>query len=311
MPRVLISDYVHPVLICGLTSQGYEVLYAPEIEQPQLLEWIGGYDGIVVNTKVVVDPQLLEHASHLKWVARLGSGLDTINQQACADRDIRVISTPQANANAVAEHVFGMLLSLLRNIVVADHEVRQGIWNREGNRGQELSGRTVGIIGFGNNGGAFGRKFAGWNVRVLAYDKYKSDYTGDLDFVTESDLDTVLQEAEVLSLHVPLTAETHYMVNSDFLARCRPGCILINSSRGKVVQTSALLEALESGLLGGACLDVLENEKFDTYHDSERLVYSRLTQLPNVVCTPHIAGWTIESKMRIANQIVEEVSGLV
>jgi D-3-phosphoglycerate dehydrogenase len=307
---VLITDYVHPLLITGLEKQGYFVHYAPEIERPQVLDWIPGCTGIVVNTKVVVDAALLEGSVDLKWVARLGSGLDTIDLDACKVTGISVISTPQANANAVAEHAFGMLLALMRNIVTADREVRLGQWYREKNRGQELKGRTIGIIGFGNNGSAFASKFAGWNVRVLAHDKYKTGFASQLTFVTESTLEEVLDGSDVLSLHVPLTEETNYLVDADFLTRCRSGVILINSSRGRVVRMTALLNALRSGHIGGACLDVFENEKPGTYTAEEQEMYAELATFDNVVHTPHIAGWTFESKRRIAEQIVQEVAWL-
>jgi D-3-phosphoglycerate dehydrogenase len=308
--KALICDYTHPVLITGLQQAGYTVTYAPEIERDELLQWLSVYHGIVINTKTVADNELIEKASSLKWIARLGSGLDIIDLKAAASQSIHVINTPQANANAVAEHVFGMLLSLLRNIPRADRQVREGTWNREQNRGIELKGRTVGIMGFGNNGAAFAEKFAGWDVRVLAYDKYKTHYAQQLPFVLETDLEHLLSESEILSLHLPLTDETRFLVDRDFLKKCKEGVILLNSSRGKIVRTSALVEALESGMVGGACLDVLENEKPASYSNAEAEMYGRLASSDRVILTPHIAGWTVESKERIALQIVKEVSEL-
>jgi D-3-phosphoglycerate dehydrogenase len=310
MQRVLVTDYVHPHLIRGLGERGYFVHYAPEIEREQVLEWVPECAGIVVNTKVVVDQALLERASDLKWVARLGSGLDTIDQDICAEKDVVVISTPEANANAVAEHAFGMLLALIRNILTADRQVRNGDWYREENRGSELGGKTIGIIGFGNNGSAFASRFAGWGVRILAYDKYKTHYADHLPFVTECTLTEVLTGSDVVSLHVPLTDETVSLVGADFLARCRSGVIMINSSRGKVVDMTALLDGLRSGHIGGACMDVFENEKPWTYNSEEKARYAELAGFRNVVLTPHIAGWTFESKWRIAAQIVNEVGKL-
>ena len=307
MPRVLITDYVHPILITGLRDLGYFVHYIPEIEREQVLDWIHNCAGIVINTKTVADADLIVAAQALKWIARLGSGLDIIDLHAAQSRGIIVISTPQANANAVAEHVFGMLLCLMRNIAIADGEVRQGLWNREKNRGRELRGKTVGVIGFGHTGSAFASKFEGWDVRVMAYDKYKTHYTGNSFFIHESTLQEVLSSSDIISLHLPLTAETRQMVDPSFLSRCKPGAILLNSSRGKVLNTAALLEALQSGHVSGACLDVFENEKPDTYSRAEKVLYKTLASMDNVILTPHVAGWTFESKRRIAEQVVLEV----
>jgi D-3-phosphoglycerate dehydrogenase len=221
-----------------------------------------------------------------------------------------VINTPQANANAVAEHIFGMLLGLLRNILIADTEVRKGIWNREKNRGTELRGKTVGIIGYGNNGSAFASKFSGWGVTVLAYDKYKTGFAEGSAFIREVTLEKLLEKSEIVSLHVPLTQETRQMVDAQFLSQCKSGAILINSSRGRVVNTNALIAALESGWISGACLDVFENERPETYDRVEAQMYATLAGFPNVVLTPHIAGWTFESKLQIAGQILHEVSRL-
>ncbi len=308
MQRVLIADYVHPILITGLRGLGYFVNYAPEIERRQVIEWIQHCAGIVINTKTVADAELIAAAQELKWIARLGSGLDIIDLNAAGTRNITVINTPQANANAVAEHVFGMLLSLMRNISVADREMRDGLWNREKNRGSELSGKTVGIIGFGHTGSAFASKFAGWNVKVIAYDKYKTNYCSGQSFIHEATLEEVLSSSDVISLHLPLTAETKQMVNTLFLNQCKAGAILLNSSRGKIVDTVALLNALQSGRIRGACLDVFENEKPDTYTSDEKQHYVTLASMEQVILTPHIAGWTFESKQRIAEQVVLEVS---
>lgn len=310
MKQVLITDYVHPVLITGLRKQGYLVHYAPEIERAQVLEWIPLYTGLVINTKTVADAALIEAAKNLKWIARLGSGLDIIDLPTAQARNITVINTPQANANAVAEHVFGMLLCLMRNIAVADREVRVELWNREKNRGSELSGKVVGIIGFGNTGSAFASKFKGWNVGVLAFDKYKSEYASGSPFIRETTLNDLLAHSDIISIHLPLTVETSQMVNAAFLSACKPGVIIINSARGKIVDTSSLADAMDSGQVSGACLDVLENEKPDNYTSDERECYQRLFTMHNVILTPHIAGWTFESKRKISEQVVAEVGRL-
>jgi D-3-phosphoglycerate dehydrogenase len=311
MQHVLVTDYVHPLLITGLRGLGYFVHYAPEIERRQVLDWIHNSTGLVINTKTVADAEMIACAKELKWIARLGSGLDIIDLDAARARNIVVMNTPQANANAVAEHVFGMLLSLLQNICVADSEMRDGYWNREKNRGTELGGKTVGIIGYGHTGSAFASKFAGWNVNVIAYDKYKANYvSADEPFIHESTLEEVLTLSDILSLHLPLTSETRQLVNASFLSQCKPGIILLSSSRGRIVDTTALLDALQSGGVGGACLDVFENEKPGTFTSDETERYHSLASMDNVILTPHISGWTFESKQRIAKQVVQEVSKL-
>lgn len=308
MRRVLITDYVHPLLITGLRRLGYTVQYMPEIERPEVLEWIDGFTGIVINTRTVADRMLMECDPALLWIARLGSGLDIVDLDAARDRGIVVINTPEANATAVAEHVFGMLLSLLRNICAAHREMHEGLWLRERNRGVELGGRTVGIIGFGNTGSAFASKFSGWNVTVLAYDKYKSAYATYLPYVQEcASIDEVIAQSDIVSLHLPLTPETYHLVNAQFISCCKPGAILINSARGKIMDTGAVVEALAEGQLKGACLDVFENEKPASFSEKERECFDRLMMMDNVVLTPHIAGWTFESRERIARRVLELV----
>ena len=306
MNHVLITDYVHPVLITGLRERGYFPHYAPEIERKEVLEWITHCTGLVINTKTVADAEMIEAAPALRWIGRLGSGLDIIDLIAAKQKQIKVLNTPQANANAVAEHVMGMLLGLLRNIPRADQEVRAGLWNREKNRGVELKGKTIGIIGYGHTGSAFASKFAGWDVKIVAYDKYKTGYARDVSFVKESTLEEVMA-SDIISIHLPLTAETRYMINAAFLSGCRHGVILLNSSRGKILDTAALLDALRSGHVAGACLDVLENEKPDSYSEDEQGIYSALAGMEHVILTPHIAGWTVESKRQISEEILRQL----
>lgn len=307
MNKVLITDYVHHELITGLRNRGVHVIYAPEVPYGKVFDWIADCTAIIVNTRTPVGKDLLDAAPGLRFIGRLGVGLDIFDLEEAERRGIRVIATPGANANAVGEHMVGMLLCLLRNINRADRSIRQGHWIRERYRGPELKGKTIGIIGFGNTGSAFASKFAGWQTKVLAYDKYKERYSGDFRFVQEVDLETVLRESDVISLHVPLTDETRYMVDEGFLSKCRRGVILLNGSRGKVVDTVALIKALEEGRVGGACLDVLENEHPWQYSPEEKEIYGRLYQLNNVVLTPHIAGWTHSSKLNIAGDLLAKI----
>lgn len=305
-PRVLITDDVHPYLIEGLSALGYAVEYQPLISFEDTMQQITPYVGLVVNSKIRVDDLLLDQAPHLIWVGRLGSGLDIFDLPACARRGVAVINSPEGNANAVAEQALGMLLALQNNLLRADREVRQFTWQREANRGVELAGKRIGIYGFGNNGSQFARKLAGMEMEVWAYDKYKTDYLDDFPYVAEKQGEDLF-ECDVISLHLPLTDETHHLVNRSFLDQCRPGAILINTSRGSIVNTADLVEALESGRLKGACLDVFENEKPATMTAQELAVYSRLYALDQVVLSPHIAGWTRESKYKIAQVLVHKI----
>ena len=252
----------------------------------------------------------MESAAALRFIGRLGAGLDIFDVEEAEGRDIQIINTPGANANAVGEHMFGMLLALMRHIPQANSSVKRGAWLREQHRGRELKGLTIGVIGFGNTGSAFARKFANWETKVVAYDKYKRHYADDLRFVEECSLIEVVSRSDIVSLHVPLTNETRAMVNSDFLQRCKKGVVILNGSRGGVVQTSDLLEALRSGRVSGACLDVLENEKLGTLTDHEQERFEALCALQQVVLSPHIAGWTYASKRNIAMQLVERISEL-
>lgn len=307
---LLITDYADPALPEGLAEMGFTVTYAPEMTRAEMAEYLPGYTGVVINTRCAIDRSTLERAPSLRWIARLGSGLDIIDQDAAAARGVRVFSAPEGNAQAVAEHALGMLLALSNRLIAADRSVREGLWLREEHRGWELAGKTIGLIGHGHNGSAFGRLFRGWPVRVIAYDKYLSGY--GTDTVAEADLETVLRASDVLSLHIPLTAETENMVDRAFLARCKPGLVLINTSRGRIASLGAIADALESGQLRGACLDVFPNEPPGEGTADDRNAFARLTTMPQVVLSPHVAGWSEESKKKIARVLVQKIrSGLM
>ena len=306
--KVLITDRADRALQSGLLKRGFKVDDLPDISYEQVLRIIGDYSGIVINTKTPARKELLSRASKLEWIARLGSGLDIVDLERAKERGIAVINSPEGNANAVGEHVLGMLLALLRNICIADREVRKCLWNREKNRGRELSSMQVGIIGFGNTGTAFASLLQGFGCRIYAYDKYKRNYAQEWDHVVEcNSAEEVLREVDIVSFHLPLTVETHAMADWEFFSQCKRGCIVINSSRGKILRTTDLLSALESGQLGGACLDVFENEKPDTYTAEEEKIYGKLFERSDVVLSPHIAGWTGESKVRIAEVILKKL----
>ena len=276
----------------------------------QVEEWLPSLSGIIVNTRTPIDRNMMERARRLKFIGRLGVGLDIFDEAAADELRIALINTPGANANAVGEHVFGMLLGLIRHIPEANESVKSGQWLREKHRGRELGDMTVGLIGCGNTGRAFASKFGGWMTKVLTYDKYKTHYVEDLRFVTESSLEEVIELSDVISLHVPLTNETKGMVDAQFLSKCKDGVIIINASRGRVVDLMALVDALEDGKVSGACLDVLPNEKLATLSQFERDLYDKLYRMDNVILTPHIAGWTYQSRENIARQMLNSLQGL-
>lgn len=306
--RVLITDDCHELLIAGLERLGYECRFAPEITPEEVSACITEYEGLIINSKIHVDSVLLARAVRLQFVGRLGSGMEIVDKSAAAMRGVAVVSSPEGNSNAVAEHALGMLLALLNNLVRADREVRQRIWRREANRGTELSGKVIGILGFGNTGSQFARKLASMDVQVLAYDKYKKNYAADMPWVEETDLATLQRKADIISLHLPLTAETQHIVDASFIRQCKPGFLLINTSRGACVKTEDLAQALEEGLVGGVCLDVFENEKPATFSPAEAELYERLYRHERVVLSPHIAGWTHESKRKLAEVLLEKIT---
>lgn len=309
-PQVLITDYVHFLLLDGLENLGYEVDFRPEIPYEDIHPIIHNYDGIVINSKVKMNAQLMELGGQLRFIARLGSGLDIIDLPEANRRGIKVFSAPEGNRVAVAEHALGMLLALSNHLMRAHWQVENFQWDRESCRGWEIENKTVGIIGFGNNGSALAERLSGFNCNVLAYDKYKKDFARDYSHVEEVTLEDMLERSDVISFHVPLTTETKYMFDEDFLSSCKKGVYIINTSRGKVVNTNALINGLKTKKIAGACLDVFENEKTNTYSDEEKKMYSELFKMSNVLFSPHVAGWTKESFYKISDSILRQVASL-
>ncbi len=305
--KVLITDGVHPILPEKLRRLGYEIVYKPKSTLEEVKKEVEFYEGLIINSKIIVDKEFLDLAKKLKWIGRLGSGLEIIDLAYAAKRGVRVISSPEGNRNAVAEHMIGMLLALANNLVRIDAEVRDKFWDREAARGFEISGKVIGLIGFGNTGQAMARKLAGFGVDILAYDKYKSIYSDEFPTVKSVEIQTLLQTSDIISLHLPLTKETTYLANDEFFNSCKNGFVFLNGSRGKCVELQSLLKALENGKCRGACLDVFENEKPTSYSESESLLYQRLFDLPNTILSPHVAGWTNESKEKLANIIFEKL----
>ncbi|MFN0033707.1 MAG: NAD(P)-dependent oxidoreductase [Saprospiraceae bacterium] len=311
MGRVLITDDCHPVLKKGLEDMGWHCDFLPDITPEETKAIIGEYEGLVINSKILVDRDFLDAAKKLRFVARLGSGMEIVDRAYATERNVNVWSSPEGNRNAVAEQALGMLLALANNLVRADREVRQNIWQREANRGWELKGKTLGIIGFGHTGSQFARKLAGMEMQVLAFDKYKpKGFAEQMPWVQEAGLEEIQERSDIISLHLPLTDETRHYVGTPFIQKCKKGFVLINTARGQCVRTQDLVEALESGQMGGACLDVFENEKPATFTEKEKALFARLHRLENVVLSPHVAGWTQESKRLLAEVLLEKVSGL-
>ncbi len=288
---------------------GFTCDFLPDITLEETRRIIPDYEGLIINSKIFVDRAFLDAAVKLRFVARLGSGMEIVDRTYAAERGVAVVSSPEGNRNAVAEQALGMLLALANNLLRADREVRQNNWRREANRGWELCGKTIGIVGFGHTGSQFARKLAGMEMSVLAYDKYKpAGYAVGMDWVQESTMENIQKQADIISLHLPLTTETKHLLDNQFIDRCNHGFILINTSRGACVKTEDVADALEDGRIGGACLDVFENEKPGTFSDAEQKTYTRLHALENVVLTPHIAGWTHESKRKMAEVLLEKIA---
>jgi D-3-phosphoglycerate dehydrogenase len=306
MTKILVVDEMHPSLLPMLSAKGIQADYIPAIQRKEILSTIAPYDGIIIRSKTVIDEEFLTMATRLKFIGRAGAGLDQMDLEAIAKRQIQIFNAPEGNRDAVAEHALTMLLCLFNNILQADGQVRDKIWKREANRGIELGGKTVALIGYGNTGKAFARRLSGFNCQVLAYDKYLKSYTDT--YAREASMEHIFEQADILSLHIPLTPETNKLVNSEFFSRFRKNIFIINTARGEIIPLRDLARAIESGKVRGACLDVLENEKLQTLSTEQEQAFGYLCQSQQVILTPHVAGWTHESYIRINEVLVEKIS---
>jgi D-3-phosphoglycerate dehydrogenase len=303
--KVLIVDQMHESILGLLEKYGFEVTYVPKITRAAIFEQIGSYDGIIIRSKTPLDRELLEQATRLQFIGRAGAGLDQLDLDYLKERGVALFHAAKGNRDAVAEHALGGLLALLNHLAQADQQVRKGIWDREGNRGVELKGKTVGIFGYGNMGKAFAKRLKGFGVNVLAYDKYKKEF-GEKG-VQEVNWETLKKEADVLSIHVPLTAETRGFFTLEELKSFSKPFWLINTARGEVIRMETLNQALDQGILKGVVLDVLENEKFERFSPEQKLQFELLAKRENVLFTPHVAGWTVESYQKINEVLVEQI----
>lgn len=303
--RILLLDKNHILITEQLTEKGF-VLEEDFISSYQeVLEKIHLYEGIIIRSRIPIDAQLLEKAKKLKFIARVGAGMENIDEEKARALGITLINSPEGNRDAVAEHCVGMLLVLMNRLFVSAQEVKNNIWLREENRGEEIKGKTFGLIGYGNMGRALAQRLSGFGCQVIFYD-VKPNLSDS--FATQVSLEELQERADVLSLHIPLTPETHYIIDENFISKMKKNFYFINTSRGKNLKTSALVEALKQGKVKGACLDVLEYEKssFENLEtNNEDLKY--LLSSEKVIITPHIAGWTHESKIKLAQVIVDKI----
>lgn len=303
--KVLITAKVHPYLVDYLTDKGFQVLYHPAITYDEVCQTIHSCVGMVVTTRIKVDQALLDQASELQWIARLGSGMEMIDVEYATHKGIQCVSSPEGNCDAVGDHAIGMLLSLLNNILKSNLELRDGMWIREKNRGVELQDKVVGIIGFGHTGSAFAQRLSGFGCRVLAFDRYKSGFGNE--WVEESSMDDLFRHADIVSIHVPLNEETDQLVNKTFIGSFASPFYLINTSRGRIVNTSDVIQGMKDERILGVCLDVLENEKLETYSEEEKTQLEFLLQSPHAVLTPHIAGYSREASYKMAHFVLKKL----
>ncbi len=302
---VIITAPAHPHLVERLEAAGFSVWYAPAEPVEQIRERVADAVGLVVSTRVRVDRSWIDAAPHLQWIGRLGSGMELIDVPYALSKNIVCVSSPEGNRQAVAEHVLGLMLAISKRIPLAAAQVKTGIWERDGNRGFEWTGKTMGIVGLGNTGSAVARVIRGLDMHTMAYDRYKTDFGGkDVRKVT---WEQIARYADVISFHVPLTEETHHMANEAFFRSLKQQPVIINASRGAVVDTAALWMALEEGLISGAGLDVLEEERIAAWTAEQKALYNKLLAHPRVVITPHIGGYSEQATYKMSAVLLEKL----
>ena len=313
--KILFIDTCHPLLFESLITDGHQCIEGYNLSYEEVSKMMPEVNGIIIRSRIQLDKEILEKAENLLFVARAGAGMESIDVGFAESKNIKCINSPEGNRDAVGEHATGMLLSLMNNLNRADQQVRKGEWIREENRGHELQGKTVGLIGFGNMGSSFATKLQGFDCNILAYDKYKIGFGNTL--VREAGMQEILNEADILSIHVPLTDETEYFIDDSLLNSFKKKIYFINTSRGKCVRTGDLVKNIKTGKVLGACLDVIEYEdlSFEKFSGQssffENPSWQFLIKSEKVILSPHIAGWTYESNEKIAKTLVRKIREVI
>ncbi len=305
---ILVTDNIHLSFFREMEGSSFEIDYRPEIDRQGILDIIHDFEGIIINSKTTVDKAMMDKGKKLKFIARMGSGMEIVDVEYARQKNIACINTPEGNCDAVADFAVGTLISILRNIHLSEQEVRNSQWEREKNRGIEIGGKTIGIYGYGHTGSAFAKRLSGFDVKVLAYDKYKTGFGSG--HVKESTPEEIFEHADMLNLHLPLTTETIHLVDYDFLSRFKKRIWLINTARGQNIKTVDLLKAIRESKVLGAALDVLENEKLNRLSPNEKEWFDALVKERRVLLTPHLAGLTKESKEKIATMLATKIKKL-
>jgi len=306
--RILIIHKVHPILKELLLKAGFQVDEKLDLSRSQIIDILPKYNGLVVRSALKVDKEIIDAGINLKFIGRLGAGMENIDGEYANQKQIKLFNAPEGNRSAVGEQTVGMLLSLFNNLNKADKEVRNGIWLREDNRGEEIEGKTIGIIGYGNMGGAFARKISGFGAKVIAYDKYKTNYSDS--YAEEVSMVELSEKSDIISFHVPLQDDTYHMANQEFFNSCKKGVYIINTARGAVIDSAILVSELKNKNIKGACLDVLEYEgmSFENIKaNTKNRNFEFLTKAENVILSPHIAGWTHQSNRKMAVVLAEKI----
>lgn len=304
--KVLIAAPVHRILTDWMTANGYECITEDQITQQKAMELVSDCTGIITSTRLDINHELIDAAPNLRWIGRMGSGMEIIDVGYAFTKGIKCYSSPEGNMNAVAEHALGMLLALNKRIILSNNEVRQGLWQRDSNRGVEIEGKTIGIIGFGHTGSAFAKKLSGFGAHILAYDKYDQSRIPK-QVIRCRDLSLIYEEADIVSFHVPLQEDTVHYLNESFIEKMKKPFVVINTSRGSVVDSRALYDGLRSHKISGACIDVWEEEPISKMNVDIRHVFDEVAKLPNVVLTPHIAGYSVESLFKMSKVLLEKI----